>query len=489
MDCIIYLTAAALVAFSPQPEDTKTRFEAIAKQIKIFPTGEFLYGRGNQLDRRVSKAWTEPWYGVLHEISSTKHKMPDLVALLNNEDPKVRTLALAALFQREDAKLLPQIAALMEDKEKTLPELRVVRADAVFKEADPLPQDLREQTVGDVAKKMVGWWLEQAGYTAKDFPAYWAARKDRASCASWYVARMLRATGAISPFQESRAEAVQKLRKEIDRLAQPDRDWTLLYVACHNGAGLADAAMSHFCREQELLNAGKRLGPEQLMKLLSGKGVGTDPDLSAEQNTRRGRFDLGRFVLRHASALLRPEDAPALLALEDQPELGGHPYVIAAAHLQPDKAKKWLRDALERYNGKFDADRRADLAAALWHTVGEPEINFLVDWFYGEKVTNNHTPQTETFLDAMVKVRGLAPRKLTAKIVNDPRLEKLDWLSLRALILVANGWVKEPVVSPRALYPNWERGGHAPETEADGQLLQEWRGKLKTSVSAWFMAP
>src|SRR5437588_422272 len=196
---LLTLLVVTTLAASDQDAPTAVRLEALAKHLKFFPTGEFVYGRSHSLDRRLSDNWTDPWYEVLKEISSPRHHEADLLALLKHKDPKVRTLALAALFQREDAKLLPRFAALMADKEETVPLLEIRRADIEFKRGDPMPQDFHPQTVGQVAKRFVEWWVRAAGMEAKDFDTYWAARKDRQYCASWFAARMLRATGGITP--------------------------------------------------------------------------------------------------------------------------------------------------------------------------------------------------------------------------------------------------------------------------------------------------
>jgi HEAT repeat protein len=110
-----------------QDDKTRDRFEQLAKDLKYFPTGEFVYGRSDKLSRLLPERWKESWYVVLKEINSTKHTVADLQALLKHKDPNVRLLALAALFQREDAKLLPDFAAMTNDEMKTVPDLFIVR--------------------------------------------------------------------------------------------------------------------------------------------------------------------------------------------------------------------------------------------------------------------------------------------------------------------------------------------------------------------------
>src|SRR5262249_15583566 len=152
--------------------------------LPMFPTGEFVYGRSDRTDtglsRFIPKKWSEPWLEAYVALSAGKDEVTDLVGLLKHTDPKGRTLALAALFDRQDPTLLPHLAALVGDREKTVPEVRIRRHLMGFpKEVDLLPQDFKEQTVGSVATELVDYWLQAAGYTVKDFESYWDTRKDR----------------------------------------------------------------------------------------------------------------------------------------------------------------------------------------------------------------------------------------------------------------------------------------------------------------------
>jgi hypothetical protein len=477
MSAAAVLTLSAVLGFAAQPGDTQVRFEKMAKGLTYFPTGEFVYGRADQLDRLFPEKLKAPWYAVLSEISSTKHSVKDLVALLQHEDPKVRTLALAALFQRQDPRLLPHLAQSVGDKAKTAPDLQILRAITLQMDFEVTPDDYHEQTVDRVATLLVNWWLEPAGFSAKDFAAYWAVRKDRDHCAGWYAAKVLRATGGISPFHNDREARVQAVRAEIDKLPQPDRDWTLLYTATFAGAG-QDA----FASTKDLLDAARRLGHASLLDLLQGKAVGGDPDLDPDKQRGAGLRAMSAFVLRHAGALLRPEDAPTVLPLH------GHLGVIAAAHLQPANAKKWLEGELAKTKGKghLASYRRADLAAALWATCGTAEIDYLADWFYNEPVPKNpHSPATGEFLRGAVGQRTPDDRKLVAALVNDPRLDKLDYQSLRSLSEAVSRWTKTPVLSHQELYPNWEGGTWWPETENDFKVLKTWRAKLRAGVKSW----
>jgi hypothetical protein len=246
---------------------------------------------------------------------------------------------------------------------------------------------------------------------------------------------------------------IRAVRKEVDALPALDRDWTPLFLAAHYRNTSNEEPPRIFAKPQELLDAGKRLGPNRLMDLIQEKDISTDPDLAPklppETRRTRGRDDLILWVLQNAGKLMRPEDAPTLLAME--PKLRDRPpwCAIAAAELQPDKAREWLRAAMIRFAGEpvytYREHHRAELAAALWRIVGDSEIEYLAERFYEEKVAKNpHSTHTRLFLPLILGVRAPADRKLVARLVTDPRLDKLDFQALRSVVMVVNHWTRRP---------------------------------------------
>jgi hypothetical protein len=459
------------------------RFEDLAAQLKMFPTGELAYGRAGDADRLIPKQWTEPWLKVYAALSAATDDMASLIALLKHDNPNVRALALAVLFDRQDPRMLPHLAAMMDDTAKTVPEVRIVRAFAVLppQSADLVPQDFREQTVGRIARVFLETWMRPARCKAEEFDAYWAARKNRAFCASWYVARVYRAGQGSSHFDKSRAPLIRAVRKEIDALPAVDRNWTLLWVASHSDQPPSEEPRRILATPEELLEAAKQLGAERLMDLIQDRPISSDPDLAE-------RRYLILWVLHHAGKLLRPEDAPAILALEKS--LDSPWCALAAAELQPEKARDWLRPAIGRFAGNpiytHLSHSRAELAAGLWRIVGEREIDYLADWFYSETVNKHpHSTQTEAFLRAIKGVRAPADRKLVARLVTDPRLDKLDYQTLRALVEVVNQWAKVAVIPADKLRPIWEKGTWGPETPADFVVVAGWRTQLRNSAAGW----
>lgn len=93
---------------------------------------------------------------LLRELCSLDGDRPALAALLKHPDPKVRTLALGALFQREDGRDLPLIAGLIGDPELTFTNLH----ESMFQGGKPPPLKEVENalTVGQLAREMLAYW-------------------------------------------------------------------------------------------------------------------------------------------------------------------------------------------------------------------------------------------------------------------------------------------------------------------------------------------
>src|SRR5262249_41067193 len=62
-------------------EGVRKRFEDLAAKLTFFPTGEFVYGRGDRLSRQIPVKVTEPWLKILAAISTGKEDAGDLVSL------------------------------------------------------------------------------------------------------------------------------------------------------------------------------------------------------------------------------------------------------------------------------------------------------------------------------------------------------------------------------------------------------------------------
>jgi hypothetical protein len=344
------LCALSLSLIPAQPMDMVQRFEELARRVKIFQTSEIIYNREDSIGY-LPKGWAQNWQECRAEIKSPQHKVADLIKLLENKDPKVRTLAMAALYHREDPQLLPHIAKLIKDEGKTFSSY-FGRSRLIDDFGPATKEEFTEQTVGDIAARFIEFWTHPASYSdAKDFDKYWAECKEgKVARASWLSARFERALGGIRGFRKERTDKVRIIRRDLDKLAGLSRDWTILWIggeydSTEDSWGVRRALMS----DDEILAAARRIGPALLLRLVQGKHVNDDPDYGTGEKGKSHRFGVQLYVLRNARYLLRAEDGEAVLASEKALVTPMSLCVAAAAELRPDRAGEWLTDGYRRF--------------------------------------------------------------------------------------------------------------------------------------------
>jgi hypothetical protein len=209
-------------------------FEEYASKIDVFLAGEFLF------DRTV----TQPGCGMQCEAAiafqtEIKARPPDaalLVTLLKHSNPKVRTLAMAALLDREERRYLPYIAGLATDPAVTF---RTILPTANI----PKPLPTRNQTVGEIAGMFASFRTEPL----------WLPDRITDSPTAWTFFRMKRAVQGRSPVDPGRIPKIRALRREIEALPQPERAWTFLVL---RGAPLPGEDEAHDAHPVERVGCG-----------------------------------------------------------------------------------------------------------------------------------------------------------------------------------------------------------------------------------------
>jgi hypothetical protein len=475
---------------------TSEAFEQAATQLKFLAASDLLYDR--LPDRVIPREDLETHNKIVADLFALPDSFDDLIPLLKHADPKVRTLAIAALNHKDDPRLLPLLVPLCEDAAATLPHPALIAMiPGMDKELTPLDP----QTVGDFPKAILKQYLSAAGYeAAKDFDSYWSARKDRSFCPSWFKVQLDRATQHTTPVPASRAPQMQALRARIEQLPEKDRAWTILYLSVADHVPYDEAAC---------LAAAKSLGPDALLQALRGRCPSTDPDLHARPGGNDPVDPINLWVLQHAKELLETKDADALLQLErGLPEVSYpfHPmqtpwYAIAAANLTPARSKEIISDAFKRFarEGYRDAWARADLASALWRLQGLSASTDLINWLYGETLKDEGVPHSRCKFLQSLDPSSADTRKLLAALIADPRFATLDWSSLKSLIPILNHWTTSPVVSSEDLQslhhpygeqhvvqqPDQAAQIYPTQTKELNQTLDTWRQKIKESTAQW----
>ena len=433
---------------------------------------------------------------ILLELLTADYPTKELLPLLKHADPKVRTLAILALFNKEDGKVLPDIYLLVKDK---APSFGTVLRDQSAKtlldlKAEPVKPvkmpKLHPQTVGDVADMAIQNYLRLAGGIAtSNFEEYWAARKDREYCASWFLVRLERVNPPLE-FTRNRIPRLKALRADIDRLPADDRALTLLWLQGWYSEGLV--------KEKELVTICKELGEKKLLKMISGEKISDDPDLQLSQHDYRMRS----FVFAHPTEVLTKAAVPTLVKLAERTaKEGGNSFYWwwMAAKLEPTRGE-WKQKAIaelkhgiekiKKSEGWSKQSERTSLATVLWEIAGTAESKFLLDWFYSER-------QRTHFLGAVADHRPQENRRFLAELVRDPRFDQLDWCTLMELVMVLNRWTKQPIVTETNLRNLSHPAGishfrgkvdgdrHPEETTHVLKTLAHWRQKVRDSVPEW----
>ena len=429
----VFLSFEAFAAFAGNVQNPSTNdLVSLVDNLPSFPVKDFLY------DRLAEDRMVDP-YGIksLSAWQASQKVLPLLnrkdlyptnivIPLLTHSNPKVRTLALAALFAQEDAHLLPFIYVCAGDPEPTFDSYVPIQPEKQLKyNHDPWGETKKSQTVGDVASRMVSFYLQEASLdywnfgrlTRQKYEAYWQSRGRRDWCASWFAVRLVRATQGSTPVLLNRQPLIQAIYQQIDHLPPLDRAWCQFWLL---GMGLTNA-------ESTLLQAGKTLGADRLMGLLQGKIDCADPDI---QSTRREA--MGNFVLAHATDLLRPDQAESVMQCAWREPI----KLLAVVRLHPSRSPL-LRQALAGPppESRWSGDERAQLAAELWQLEGARELDFVLQWFYSERQDASTCPHSvASFLELIAAQTRSDNAQLAEAIIRHERFDVLDNQSLRALV-------------------------------------------------------
>jgi hypothetical protein len=243
---------------------------------------------------------------LVQELRSVDGDRPALAALLKHPDPKVRTLALGAIFQREDGRDLPLIASLVNDSATTFTNLHNVIGSMP---GQALSDFENPQTVGQVAGEMLAFWGVphegrpvrmgygdgfEAGITTDDFAGYWKKYAGRDYAASWFAVRMKRATRETDPLQPEYRADIDRVISDMRALPAPDGLWIQLYVLAPG-----NQFTTRLVPDDELIAVAKKLGPDALLRFLQRQKVSDDPDLRLDKDD--GLFvGISNFILDHA---------------------------------------------------------------------------------------------------------------------------------------------------------------------------------------------
>jgi hypothetical protein len=471
------------------------RFERLATATTHLATDDIVRNRWSE--RRWPEGLLEEQQAVLEEMRATSGMRAALQGLLRHSDPKVRTLALGALFIREDPRDLPLIAGLLGDRARTFPRLHA-SANSMGGRL-PLSSFESDQTVGDVAREMIGFYLaavfEVSGFgralasaaglediSAATFEKYWSERGSRTRCASWFLVRIRRATRDTTPLQPEYEADARRVLADIDALPAVERAWTLLYVREDQ------SQLETLVPDAAMVAALSAVGPEALLKVLRREPVSDDPDLLAPSRPSwiLPHTKAVRFILAHAPALLRASDADTVMAsaegfrvfrdIEYRTEWLAASVRLRGLH-DPDAAAQSLKAEIQRIPSTrtLGVSDQAVLAFALWQFRGAAERAFLADWFYTALPFVRSPDAVEGFLRQVDKEGRPDTAALLAAVVGDARFDQAGWAPLARILEMVNGSLPSPLVDARTIYDHRPTSGGPDQKET----LAAWRALLR----------
>ncbi|MEI8016597.1 MAG: hypothetical protein WCH39_00290 [Schlesneria sp.] len=419
-----------------------------------------------------------------------------LQTLIAHPDPKFRVLVLGALYVSEDPLQLPVIASLVDDSSTAFKHVPFslnssgMRGNVGKTTGDP-------QSVGEVAQSMVAAYLGPAlKHHPTGFAEYWNARKDRNTCAGWFLIRLQRATRNQTPLQPRYQRDIQRVIDDLNALPVGERAWTQVFLRCRSFGDIEKYLTNEAC-----IASLKDVGHDQIVKLLKREQFCADPDLRLDTMGSAGdtlHSWMSHFVLRRTRMLLRVEDVPTLLACEEiqrkTPLLGATPYWAAAAaelmnDTDPAAARQIIVGALGRFplSGILGGREQSVLIGMLWRLYGTQNQQTIVDWFYESQALaierksdqSNHGPQD--FLGIVGVARRPDTNELLSGLVHDSRFNQTDWATLKALIDLASEELPMPLVDRSEIYnSNLRLPG---DDDLKQKIFADWRKKLISHYS------
>ena len=85
------------------------------------------------------------------------------------------------------------------------------------------------------------------------------------------------------------------------------------------------------------------------------------------------------------------------------------------------------------------------------------------------------------FIDSVGKDRK--GKTIIRQIIEDRRFDTMEWVPLRELLRVVNGWLKTPLVTEEEIQKAWRQ--YPKESGELRERLAEWRERLRASVPKW----
>ncbi len=500
---LLALLALALLVLCPSRSwsaETNTlasTFEQIAKTNRHFAHTVIIEystlrlpmsGLGEK-DASRFRSWAIDQLFLLQHLKAASKQRDALIGLLEHENPKVRTLALGALFQNLDARDLPLFASLLDDRAPTFLYL-TDETDSSGGMSSSADQE-RPQSVEGVASAMLMFWGVPSNDRSEN-RKWLVEKKDFNHWAQQNLEKVRNRPKPERRISASRTEPelalyqadTKRVLADLQTLPLFDRALTAfhLYQWRHGQYFDTDAL-----RKAALVNF-KELGHAEVVRILRfnredrlpailppfAKSYEDDPLMGTEWFSPR--YVQG-FILSYGRELLLPEDVPFLLEKEKSADRFERPnWVIAAADLayrrSPAEARAIIQDALPRFplTDGSHGHNRAALLTVLWRHEGMKVAADLVEHFY---VTTADGLGQYSLLGSIERAAQPNTLDLLAIIVADKRFEQLKPYVLKELLDIVNRSLPKPLETDEEIKPHLNPNDATPATQA------LWRERLR----------
>ena len=398
-----------------EPEDSYVRF---AKEIP-FVYNNFLYGRepwGEDRTEEVVKALKSMDLAMRVEGS-----FEQFAALADHADPRVRTLALIKLYASGNPEAFRVIQRHQDDQAEGLPKMEIPLGRAGFEK--PFFTTAKA-SVGSYATSMlymIGyppvWGEREVGFEAWSKP-----RLGNPDWIGWYEFRFKVAGQGSRPIQEEAQAQVAAFKQELARCPDAVRAWVWFGVA--DDFLMSPAYDTPLATEAEMIEAGRKLGPEALLAFLKdGSRAGLrEPRID---NPEWGR----RFILLHAKQFFREKDAPALAHLG---------LYTAAADANPKMASELIRMGLAALDRRYQNSERGIAMATLLDLQPGRERDFVVNWFYETPLDPSNNGSQYSFYAEYQRRKPQGWEETAKALVAHPAFERLGTLDTSYLAHLVN---------------------------------------------------
>lgn len=380
--------------------------------------------------------------------------MTEIEVFLKNKSPKVRGLALLAMYQLEDQKALLRYADFLGDSAVFLksrpykvPDLSIISGIS----GDAYNLSKRDMLIADIARKVLEDYMVKTGYLyfEDELPQFLRERQNLDYTLGFFMLMSIKALGHANNSNDWQSDSmVMALKARINNLPNKiDAAIYKLYIPVHD---------KYLFNETERLEALRFLGKQHVKEILEGTPPTKDPDLymiRESEHSPYGYYSMCQWILKHAPVVFDKNDIGYLLERADFSTSGRDTshmaldfiyWHIACARLDTANASQYLKDCLQLQKEDYK-DNRAALYAELWHRCGQREVDTILDWFYGSYSLNKvESENTSNFIYALEDAKDTV---LIKRIIADSRFQD----SIRIWDIVLLAWRYNALVNERVI--------------------------------------